>query len=77
LIKQGNNLYTTNDAAVAAAPIDDFNVVQGMIEESNVNSTKELTTMIAINRAVGSTAKFINDVHDLQRKSISTISKMQ
>ena len=75
--KSGNGFYSSEEIPTLAIPHSDYKIAQGMVESSNVNSTSELTAMIKLNRSVGSTAKFINDVHDMQRKAISTISKMQ
>ncbi len=75
--KAGGNFYTSNEVPILAENVADYKIAQGMVEQSNVNSTKELTAMIKVNRSVGSTAKFITDVHDMQRKAISTISRMQ
>ncbi|MBY0355612.1 MAG: flagellar basal-body rod protein FlgF [Rickettsiales bacterium] len=44
-------------------------VLQGVLEKSNVEPVQELVAMTQINRATTSTAKFIELVYDLQRKS--------
>lgn len=44
-------------------------VVQGSLEGANVQSVIELTHMMDVSRAVGSTSKFIETMYDLQRKA--------
>lgn len=50
----------------------DPRVIQGMLENSNVQPVIEMTHMIDVSRAVGSTAKFIEVMYDLQRRSSDT-----
>ena len=76
LLKEaGNGLYTAEETPIGALETVDFKVVQGALEGSNVNAVTELTNMIAINRSVGLTSKFLGDVNELQRKAISTLSR--
>lgn len=44
-------------------------VMQGTLESANVQPVIELTRVIDISRSVGSTAKFIETMYDLQRKT--------
>jgi len=50
-------------------------VVQGVLEESNVQPVIELTHMMAISREVSNTAKFIETMYDLQRKASNTLAR--
>lgn len=74
LEKQPNNLYKTDQQPVPATEEDNV-VAQGLLEKSNVSAINELTDMIEVSRGVGTTSRFLNDIHDLQRKAISTINK--
>jgi flagellar basal-body rod protein FlgF len=47
-------------------------VLQGSLEGSNVQPVMELTHMIKVSRAVTETAKFIEVMYDLQRKTANT-----
>lgn len=71
----GNNFFTSDEQPEQATEITDYKVAQGMIENSNVNSVNELTTMIKVNRSVSLTSKFLGDMNDLQRRAISTLSR--
>ncbi len=75
LKKVGNGLYTATEIPLAADSLSDYKISQGMVEKSNVNSTTQLTEMIKVNRGVGSASKLIGDLHELQRRAISTISR--
>jgi len=44
-------------------------VAQGMLENSNVQPVIELTHMMEVSRSVASTAKYIETLYDLQRKT--------
>jgi flagellar basal-body rod protein FlgF len=46
-------------------------VLQGALESSNVKPVIEMTHMIDVSRSVGSTARFIEVVYELQRKAAS------
>lgn len=69
LLQAGYGLFMTEDVPQPAAGAS---VVQGAIEHSNVNPVTEVTHMIDVTRAVGSTAKFIEVMYDLQRKTTTT-----
>lgn len=75
LIKNSGGLYSTNQASNAAVAYQDYRVSGGMIEGSNVNSTKEMTEMMRVNRAVGSTSKFMGAMDEMYSGAITTLSK--
>ncbi len=68
LERVGHTLYTTDAAPLPADPLQ-VKVAHGVLENSNVEPVLELTHMIKVSRAVGSTSKFIEVVYDLQRKA--------
>ncbi len=74
----GGNFYRAEDiAAIPALAGDDYSIVQGVIEKSNVNTINEVTSMIKVNRSVSTTSNFMNQLHDLERRMISTVSAQQ
>lgn len=75
LKKLGNSLFTSAEIPKTADPEEDFRIVQGSIEGSNVNPVIEMTRMIEINRSAGRTSSFLNDINELQRRAISTIAR--
>lgn len=50
----------------------DAKLVQGALAGANVKPVLELTHMMEVSRSVANTAKFIETMYDLQRKSAST-----
>lgn len=70
----GNNLYSSDEA-----PLDQqtARVVQGALEQSNVQGVSELVRVVQLQRSVASTAKFVEVMYDLQRKVTNTYAKAQ
>ncbi len=70
----GNNLYSSD-----AQPLErqTARVVQGATEQSNVNGVNEMVRVVQLQRSVGSTAKFVEVMYDLQRKVTTTYAKAQ
>lgn len=52
-------------------------VVQGAVEGSNVKPVLQLTHMINVTRAVGSTAKLIEGMYDLERRTSNVLARQQ
>ncbi len=74
LEKLGNGFFTAPIAPNQLLP-EEVSIAQGMLEKSNVNPTLEMTRMIKISRSVTTLASFQNDMHELQRRSMSTLSR--
>lgn len=62
-------------ADIAPQPAAQSRVLNGVLEGSNVEAVKELTRMIEVNRAVGSTQKLIDAQYDMIRKTANTWAK--
>ncbi len=79
LDKVGDTQFT---AAGGAAPepaivFEDFKLAQGALENSNVNSVKEMTEMIRVSRRVGSTARMMQSLHDMTSDAVSRLARQQ
>lgn len=74
LEKIGNALYRSN---VPGVPSENYRIVQGSLEGSNVNSVTEMTNMIEVSRSITSINNIIGAVDDLQLTAIRTLSKQQ
>ncbi len=72
--RMGDTLYRAKEEPL---PADNSRVVQGAIENSNVSAVSELIRVQEVSRSVGSTAKFIETMYDLQRKVSSVYAKTQ
>ncbi|MBN8542981.1 MAG: flagellar basal-body rod protein FlgF [Alphaproteobacteria bacterium] len=72
LERVGSAMFKSNqepDPAVAS------NVMQGALEMSNVNGVGELVRVTQLSRSVGNTAKFVEVMYDLQRKTSTTYGR--
>ncbi len=67
----GNSLYGSQAQPL---PAQTARVMQGALESSNVNGVTELVQVMEIARGVGNTAKFIETMYDLERKTSNTLS---
>ncbi len=73
LRKTGDNMFTTtNDSQVTPFT---GNVVQGFIENSNVNSVKELVDLITVNRNYEANQKMISYQDTLLGRAVSEIAR--
>ena len=72
--RMGDTLYRAKEEPL---PADNSRVVQGALENSNVSAVSELIRVQEVSRSVGSTAKFIETMYDLQRKVASVYARAQ
>lgn len=70
----GNSMYSATEPPRPAA---NARVAQGALEGSNVKAVTELVRVQELSRSVGSTAKFIETMFDLQRKASTTYTRPQ
>jgi flagellar basal-body rod protein FlgF len=68
--REANNLYATDAAPV---PNERTRILQGMLEESNVNAVQELTNMIEVHRAYTANQRVLQDEHDRLQRAIRQI----
>ncbi len=71
---EGNDLY--NGGNQTAQPLENAQMVQGAIEQSNVNSVFEMTDMIEISRQYEATQGMVQRMHDREQNAIRTIGKV-
>jgi flagellar basal-body rod protein FlgF len=69
LERLGGTLFASE---VTPAQSDDVHIAQGTLENANVQPVVEMTHMMDVSRAVANTAKFIEIMYDLQRKTANT-----
>lgn len=70
--RMGDTLYRAGEEP---EPAELSRIVQGAVENSNVNPVAELVRVQEVSRSVGNTAKFIETMYDLQRKASSVYAK--
>jgi len=72
--REANNLFNTDEPPQPAA---DSQIMQGMLEESNVSGIAEMTKMIEIHRRYTSNQRLMQQEHDRIRRSISRLTGTQ
>lgn len=71
MIKMANGLYDPDGQD--PKPAEGAQVMQGMVEGSNVQGIIELTKMIQTVRNYSATGKMVNDEHELERRAIQSL----
>jgi flagellar basal-body rod protein FlgF len=78
LSKEGNGRYIRSGAEPGEdepAAMFDAVVRQGYVESSNVQSIREMTTMMSVMRSYQSVSKFIQQAEDLSQRTIERLGK--
>lgn len=73
LEKRGDNLFLNTGGAPLR--LEQPNVLQGTLEQSNVNGVREITTMIEIQRSYASVTRMLSDLEDLRRRSVERLGR--
>jgi flagellar basal-body rod protein FlgF len=73
LRKLGNNLFTANQDEQEAV---NSSVLQGMLEDSNVNSIAQMAQMVDLNREILMSNHLVNDSFSRQRSAFKILSKL-
>ena len=76
LTAMGDGTYAAT-ASQTATPLAHANVVQGMLEESNVQPVVEMTNMLNVLRNYEGVMNMIQSEHDRQMKAVDTLSGAQ
>ena len=69
----GGGLYVTNEAPHEA---QNTNLIQGAVEQSNVQPVVEMTRMIEVSRQYASTQKLLDDEHERINTAVRRIGQM-
>jgi flagellar basal-body rod protein FlgF len=72
-LKPGNGQVFGSDQAPTTVDVADFKVQQRMIEGSNVQSIREMTDMIWVQRNYQSAQKFLEGEHERMRRAVNYI----
>lgn len=68
--READNLYSAEETPT---PDENSRVMQGMLEESNVNPVLEMTHMINVHRAYEANQRVLQDEHDRIRRAVRVI----
>lgn len=71
--KLGNGLFTSD---IEPNEAEGAKVIQGSLEESNVNSIRQITILTQIEKDVVQTTRFINDIYSMQRDAFKIYAKV-
>jgi flagellar basal-body rod protein FlgF len=71
LEREGSTFYSSKQQPEPADP-EEMQVLHGVIENSNVSPVLELVKLTELSRSTGSTAKMIETLYDLERKTSNT-----
>jgi len=74
LLKEGNNLFSLKNGGLETET-EEFKIIQGSLEMSNVNAIREMTRLITISRSYGAYQKVMQSMDDMKAKSITNIGK--
>ncbi|PZP83330.1 MAG: flagellar basal-body rod protein FlgF [Azospirillum brasilense] len=74
MTRLGNNFYT---AAETPIPSETARMAQGVLESSNVTAVTEMVRVMNVSRSVGNTAKFIETMYDLERRTGQIYARQQ
>jgi flagellar basal-body rod protein FlgF len=76
LSKQGANQYSETSGQTPV-PVTNAIVTQGMVEHSNVNPVKEVTSLISISRAYDRMQDIMSSTMDLSSKAVDSLGQLQ
>ncbi len=71
LTRMAATLYTTEQVPL---PAIDYKILQGMLEDSNVEPIIKMTRMIELVRSYQNTKSLLDDQHELARNSIEVLA---
>jgi flagellar basal-body rod protein FlgF len=74
LLQRAGGSYYSSD--LPPKPAQDFTVINGALERSNVNSFTALTHLMYVSRTASDTANFISTMYALERKASDTLAKV-
>lgn len=73
LRKLGNGLFASDIAGKAS---EDYQVLQGVLEESNVNSITQMGLLIELNREAAMATNMLNEYYGQQRNTYKSLAKL-
>ncbi|AJE02386.1 flagellar basal-body rod protein FlgF [Geobacter pickeringii] len=74
--KSGNSLFVPTDPQATPQPVRGERVMQGFLEESNVNTVQEMVQLIETNRYFEMCSKAVKAYDDLAAKAANEIGKL-
>jgi len=76
LRKEGDGMYRVTDPEQRAIPHGEARVMQGFVENSNVNAVEEMSKMIQTLRTFEAYQKIIQSVDEADQQSVTSIARL-
>lgn len=76
LTKEGQNFFRLKDAAIAEEVPEEFEVQQGFLETSNVNTISEMTAMMDLYRNYESQQRVISVIDSMNGDAVSRLGRL-
>ncbi|CCQ89889.1 putative Flagellar basal-body rod protein flgG [Nitrospina gracilis 3/211] len=76
LKKEGDSLYSMSDPDQLPIPVENPNIQQGFIENSNVSAVEEMTKMIQTVRTFEAYQKIIQSIDEADQQSVNSIARL-
>ena len=77
LIKKGENLFESKNGQAVEQNAGDFQLLQGYLEGSNVNTVKEMTKMIEVNRLYEAQQRVIKKADSTLGKAVNQVGSVR
>jgi len=74
-LREAGNTLLRPDVGVDPIPAEEAQIVQGFVENSNVNPIAEITRMIGTTRAYGSAHSLVESEHERMRRAYQVLSR--
>ena len=72
--RSGDSLYSSEEPPIVAA---NYKIIQGSVENSNVNAVTAVTEMISISRKYESLTRSLGKLQDMRKDSLNRLAKVQ
>ena len=76
LVKSGENLFTYNGDQADIQQTEDYQLLQGYLEGSNVNTVREMTKMIEVNRLYQAQQRVIKKADSTLDKAVNQVGRV-
>jgi len=77
LSRIGDNLFAASNDAAPIAPAGNVRIVQGALEQSNVDGVIEMTRLIAVTRAYEQLSRLLQSQDELRDRAIGRLGRLQ
>lgn len=76
LVKEGEGMYINKGAVIQDFGLDEVKVLQGFVEQSNVNAVQEMTKMIETVRMLEAYQKIIQSIDEADDQSVNSLARV-